>query len=325
MDMFAALRAFVGVIDAGGFTAAGRQAGQAASSLTRQVDALEAHLGTRLLNRSTRGLTLTTAGEAYYPRAQAILTELDEAGRALGETADGPVRGLLRVSLPVAFARLHVSPFIPGFMARYPDVELDLEVTDRRASIVEQRIDLAIRLGPLESSSLIARRLAPHRRVVCASPAYLAARGVPRVPADLADHACLAFAFPDGHRRWQFFRDGQSEAHAVTGPLRAGEVEALKQAAVAGFGLVLMPSWLVGQDVGQGLLRPVLTDWRAEIARPAGMPTPEGEPGIHALCLPGRRNAPKVRAFVDYLASAYGAPPYWERAMEGAADSETVA
>lgn len=310
MDMFAAIRAFVAVVDEGGFAPAARRAGQAASSFTRHVDALEAELGVALLNRSTRQISLTAAGEIYYPQAVRLLAGLEEAHRGIRER-DGPPRGLLRVSLPVSFARLHVIPFLPRFMAEYPGVELDLMVSDTVVNLVEQRIDVAIRLGALDSSSLIARRLAAHHRVVCASPAYLAQRGIPQKPEDLAHHACLTFAFADGERRWLFAQGDRIERIRVSGPLRANQGEALKEAALGGFGLVMLPTWLVGEEIAQGGLRPVLSEWQADIGR-IGAPPP-GESGIHAVYLPDRRGSPKVRAFVQFLAERFGSPAYWDR------------
>jgi len=312
MDMFAAVRAFVAVVDEGGFAPAARRAGQAASSFTRQVDALEGELGVSLLNRSTRRVSLTAAGDVYYAQAVSILAGLEEANRTIRER-DGPPRGLLRVSLPASFARMHVTPFLPRFMAEYPGVELDLLMSDELVNLIERRIDVVVRLGALDSSSLIARRLAPHRRVVCASPAYLERRGMPAAPGDLKDHACLTFAFADGERRWRFTRGERIEQIRVKGPLRANQAEALKEAALAGFGVVMLPTWLVGEEIAQGILLPLLGDWHADIGR-LGAP-PVAENGIHALYLPDRRGSPKVRVFVDFLAERFGSPPYWDRAL----------
>ncbi|WP_022677238.1 substrate binding domain-containing protein, partial [Novosphingobium sp. B-7] len=167
----------------------------------------------------------------------------------------------------------------------------------------------------LDSSSLVARRLAPQRRLVCASPAYLAAHGTPQVPQDLADHACLTFAFADGERRWRLTRDGQHEWVRVAGPLRTNHADTIRETALAGAGLALLPTWLVGEDVAQGRLRPVLAEWHGDIARP-GAPPP-GDPGIHALYLPDRRGMAKVRLLVDFLAESFGTPPYWERCLPG--------
>ncbi|MFD2783417.1 substrate binding domain-containing protein [Novosphingobium pokkalii] len=237
-----------------------------------------------------------------------------EANRALRE-GPGAARGLLRLSLPVTFARLHVTPWLPAFLAAHPDITLDVVVTDTMLDLAAQRIDVAVRLGALDSSSLLARRLAPQRRVVCASPAYLAARGTPQVPQDLASHACLTFAFADGERRWRLSRDGQHEWVRVAGPLRTNHADTIREMALAGAGLALLPTWLVGEDVAQGRLCPVLDGWQADVARPGA--SPPGDAGIHALYLPDRRGMGKVRLLVDFLAERFGSPPYWDRGLNG--------
>lgn len=311
MDLFGALQAFVAVAEEGGFAPAARKAGLATSSLTRQVDTLEAHLGTLLLNRSTRSVTLTPAGEDYLGQATRILADLEEANRSVSER-DGPPRGVLRVSLPVVFARLHVTPIVPDFLRACPGIEIEIVMTDRVVNLVEDRIDVAIRLGTLDSSSLVARRLAPHHRRLCASPAYLAEHGEPQVPADLARHRCLTFSYGSADRTWRFARDGREESIRVRGPLRANDSETLKSAALAGLGLLLMPTWLVGRELADGALRPVLPGWSAEVGRgSAGVRT---DAGVFALYLPDRRGSAKVRAFVDFLAACFGSPPYWDAA-----------
>ena len=245
MDMFAAMGAFVAVAGSGSFAAAARKSGVATSSLTRQVDALEAEIGASLFNRSTRGLTLTPAGDDYLERVRRILADVEDAGRSVGDR-DGTPRGILRVSLPVAFARLHVAPILPGFLRACPEVELELVTTDRIVDMVGERIDVAIRLGSLPSSFMVARRLGGHRRLVCASPKYLDCFGAPERPVDLVDRPCLTFVYGDGDRAWRFKRDGSEQLVRVRGPLKSSDSETLRSAAVAGLGLVLLPTWLVG-------------------------------------------------------------------------------
>jgi len=304
LDLFASVRAFVTVVDRGAFTRAAREMGVSTSSLTRLVDSLEEHLGVLLLNRSTRRLTLTDAGESYHEQATRILGELDEANRSVGEIG-GPPRGLLRLSLPVAFAQLHISPAIPDFLRAYPGIELELILTDAMVNLVEERVDLAIRIGSLDSSSLVARKLAPQRRVLCASPGYLAVRGEPQVPADLARHDCLTFFYGRGDRSWHFAKDGAEQVVRIAGAIRANNSLVLRDAAIAGSGLVLVPSWLVGNDIEAGRLRPVLTDWQANPSAAAA--------AIHAVYLPNRRSSKAVRAFIDFLSARFGSPPYWDR------------
>ncbi len=303
MDTFAALKAFVMVVESGGFSSASRRMGVAASSITRQVDALENSLGTLLLNRSTRNVTLTNSGESYFEHATRILADLENANIDVSEMS-GPPRGLLRVSLPVAFARLHIAPILPAFTRRYPDIQLDLTMTDSIVDLVEQRLDMTIRLGVVESPGLIARKLAPHKRVVCAAPDYLGENGVPQSPAELSSHNCLTFAYGSGINRWSF-AGPSTETICVSGNLRANNSEVIREAAIGGMGLALMPSWLVGSDIESGRLRVLLPEWEAN---------PGGADGaISAVFLPNRRTSKKVRAFVDFLTERFGSPPYWDR------------
>jgi DNA-binding transcriptional LysR family regulator len=308
MDVFASVKAFVAVTDEGGFAKAARKTGAATSSVTRQVDALEEYLGTILLNRSTRNVSLTPAGESYYVQATRILSDLEEARRSVSERS-GPPRGLLRVSLPVAFARLHIAPVVSEFLKSCPGIELELLMTDSVANLVEDRIDVAIRIGSLESSSLMARKLAPHRRVVCASPEYLKTHGEPRAPADLAKHNCLTFSYSTGDHTWRFARAGLDEQVRVRGNLRTNHSETLQAAALAGLGVLLMPTWLIGADLAEGRLNRVLTDWQANVGRQSSA---RQQGGIYAVYLPDRRSSGKVRVFTEFLSRKFGSPPYWD-------------
>jgi DNA-binding transcriptional LysR family regulator len=302
MDTFAALKAFVAVIEEGGFAPAGRRMGVATSSVTRQVDSLEESLGTHLLNRSTRSVTLTSVGETYFEHASRILGDLESANIEVSEGAGLP-RGLLRVSLPVAFARLHIAPAIPAFARLYPGIRLDLTMTDNVVDLVEQRLDLAIRLGGVEASSLVARKMAPHRRLVCASPDYLGEQGMPQSPADLASHDCLTFSYAQGSSIWRF--SGRSdETVRVSGSVRANNSEVLREAAIGGMGLIMMPSWLVSADIEAGRLHVVLPEWEPSMSGAGG--------AIYAVYQPNRRSSKKVRAFVDFLIERFGSPPYWD-------------
>lgn len=304
MDRFAAASAFAAVVEHGGFAPAARRLGVAPSSLTRQLNGLEEALGALLLNRSTRSVTLTDAGRRYYEDVRRILEDLENADRAVGERA-GPPNGLLRVTMPVAFGRLHIAPALPGFLRRWPQVRVDIQLTDAMTNLVEDRIDIAIRLGPLQTSSLVARKLAPHRRVICASPDYLGERGVPREPLDLAHHNCLLFDYQTLDHSWTMARDGKSEKVEVSGNLRANGSEVLREAAIGGAGLILMPTWLVGGDIAAGRLQPVLEEWS---------PSPGAEEGaISAVYLHNRRGSKKIGSFIEFMADHFGAPPYWDR------------
>lgn len=303
MDQLASLKGFVAVAMHKGFAKAARDVGMATSSITRQVDSLEEHLGVQLLNRSTRQVTLTPAGDVYFEQAVRILDDLDEADRSVSE-ALGPPRGVLRVSAPLAFSRLHIAPCLAGFGRAAPDVTLDVVAADHVVNLVEERIDVAIRLGALETSSLIARKLAPHRRFVCASPDYLGEHGEPDHPEDLMKHQCLSFAFGDGHQEWLFERDGERLDVTPSGPIQANSSELLREAAIGGAGLIMMPSWLVGEDVRAGRLHRVLKEW---VVGHTDM-----DASIHAVYLPNRRGSKKVRAFIEHLVGHFGTPPYWD-------------
>ncbi|NIA71923.1 LysR family transcriptional regulator [Pelagibius litoralis] len=300
MDRFAALKAFVTMVDAGGFAPAARRMGLATSSVTRQVDALEAKLAVKLVNRSTRSVTLTDAGQGYYEKARRLLGDLEEAD--LSVAGAGDPRGLLRVSAPPAFGRLHLAPMLADYLRLFPEVTLDLLFTDAIINLVEENVDVAIRLGALESSSLVARKLAEHSRVICASPAYLERAGIPQSPQDLAGHDCLTFAYRPGAdhsrlSRWHLEGVKGTAAVEVTGPVRANSSETLVRMALCGLGLIMMPTWLVGSDLHGGRLRRVLADWQVN---------PQAEDtGIYAVYLDNRRGVPKLRSFLDFLAERW--------------------
>ena len=303
MNTLEAMRTFVRVVDSGGFSAAARQLAVAVSSVTRQIDALEAELGAQLLRRSTRAVILTDAGETYYAQATRILDDLDELHRSLGGLDAAP-RGLLRVTLPVAFGRLHVAPHVPAFLAQYPDLELDLLMSDAVTNLVEANADLAVRIGGTDDPGLVARKLAPHHRVVCASPAYLEEHGTPTSPADLASHRCLTFAYGSRQKSWRFRRNGKVEEVRVRGPLHANNAEVLCTAAVQSVGLVLMATWLVSDAIRRKHLVAVLTDHEAS---PGSF-----DSDIHAMFPPSRRSSLKVRCFIDFFQKQFGSPPYWD-------------
>lgn len=304
MDRFAELKTFCTVAACAGFSPAARQLGLATSSVTRLVDALEARLGTILLNRSTRSVTLTDAGRAYHEDAQRILEQLDAADDAVADGA-AELKGVLRVAAPVTFACMYLTPILPLLRARHPGLLLDLRLSDSAANLIDESIDVAIRIGGLDpQANLVARRLAGHERVLCASPAYLAARGVPRHPADLRDHDCLHFAFADNRRVWRLRRQGvvsdvtqgemPVEEIPVDSVIQANSGELLRQAALSGLGVAMLGQWLVGADLRAGRLVRVLADYQVN---PGTM-----DVGLYALYQSSRRGARKIRVFVDLLA-----------------------
>jgi DNA-binding transcriptional LysR family regulator len=295
MDRFAELKAFCLVAASGGFSPAARQLGVATSSVTRLVDALEARLGAVLLNRSTRSVTLTDTGRSYYEEARRVLEQLDAADDAVAGQG-GDVKGVLRVAAPVSFATLHIAPILPELRARYPRLVLNLRLSDEAARLVDESIDVAIRIGRIEpDSTLVARRLGSHRRLLCASPAYLASRGMPILPPDLAHHDCLQLA---ERRVWRMRRlegEGEAEEISIDAVLQANSAELLRQAALAGLGVAMLAHWLVRDDVAAGRLVPVLPAWEAN---PGPM-----DVALHALYQTNRRGSHKIRAFVDLLAA----------------------
>lgn len=303
MDKFSALKAFVTVVEQGSFSLAARRAGVAPSSLTRQVNSLETQLGTPLLNRSTRRLSLTEVGGSYFEDARRILAEIADADRAAND-ASGPPSGTLRVAAPVAFAKIHISPMLANYLNHYPAIKLDLRLSDTIVNLVDERVDVAIRLANLPDSALVVRKLAPHRRVICASPSYLAERGIPDSPAALVSHNCLLFDYGSGDDSWSFTRDLETQKVRVTGNMRANGSEILLQAALNGVGLVLLATWLVAEHITKGNLVPVLDNWATTIGNDEGT--------ISAVFPANRRGSKKVASFLAHLSEHFGTPAYWD-------------
>ena len=288
MDKFAAMRVFMKIADAGNLSAAGRQLGLSLTSVSRQLMALEEVLGTTLVERSTRHLSLTEAGLLYYERAKQILEEVDEAERGL--TAHrGVASGRLHVSAPSLLGRLRLSPMLPGFLAEQTAVSIDLMLVDRPVRLAEEGIDVALRIGPLEDSGLIVRKLDDIQLIVCAAPDYLRRRGEPAKPDDLLEHDCLAFGDVPGVAEWTFQEGAVRRSLRMPTRLCANDFDTLVSAALAGAGLVRVPSWQVAHFVADGRLQIVLKAYQ----RP---PTP-----LSILSLRNRLRLPKVRAFVDFL------------------------
>jgi DNA-binding transcriptional LysR family regulator len=307
MDYFAAMRAFVRSVDLGSFSKAAAEETVKVSTISRYISALEADLGAALLNRSTRGLHLTEAGTTFYQHALRILAGVEEARLATTSLNQRP-RGVLRINIPGAFGRRHVMPHVPDFLAAYPDIAVDATLTDATVNLIETGTDLAIRIGALADSTLVARRLAPHRRALVASPAYLANRPPLQAPTDLMHHECLPFALQPTDA-WYFLPHNDDAAEPlevkVNGRLRANDSEALHAAALAGLGLALLPTWLIGEDLRSGRLLAQLSAWEALIA-------PGPERAVWAVYPPKKVVAPKVRAFLTFLADRFGKPPYWD-------------
>ena len=288
MDKFAAMRVFVGITDAGNLSAAGRQLGLSLTSVSRQLMALEEVLGTTLVERTTRHLSLTEAGRLYYERAKQILEEVAEMEHAL-TMQTGVASGRLHVSAPSLLGRLRLAPMLPGFLVEQPRVSIDLMLVDRPVRLAEEGIDVALRTGPLEDSGLIVRKLDDIQLVVCAAPNYLRRRGEPARPDDLVEQDCLAFGDVPGMAEWSFQEGAVRRSLRIPTRLCANDFDTLVSAALAGAGLVRVPSWQVAHYLADGRLRIVLEAYQ----RPA---TP-----LSILTLRNRLLLPKVRAFVDFL------------------------
>jgi DNA-binding transcriptional LysR family regulator len=296
MDRFLALRAFCAVATAGGFSAAARQLGVATSSVARLMDALEQTIGSPLLNRSTRSVTLTDAGRDYFARATSILEQLEEADNAAGADS-GMARGLLRITAPVTFSSMFLAPLLPELGRRHPELALDLRLDDSVTNLVAESIDLAIRIGGVERNpNLIARKLATHQRFICASPAYLARHAAPRAPADLARHNCLLFAYSAGAQQWRLQNGAGIDEVEVHGTLTVNNVDVLRQAVTGGLGLALLPAWLVRADLASGALVRVLEQYDVN---PGTM-----DVGVYGLYPASRRGSAKIKAVLDLLAAA---------------------
>ncbi|WP_025516839.1 LysR family transcriptional regulator [Bordetella trematum] len=295
MDTPTAMQTFVNVVELGSFAAAAERANAARSVITRQIAFLEQKYGVRLLNRSTRKLSMTEAGRAFYDRVRPLLHELDELSLALLAQGPGqPPSGQLRIAAPVSFGILQLSPAINAYLQRYPQVTVDLDLNDRTVDLVEEGFDVAVRIGPLNDSSLVARPLAPQALHVCASPDYLDRHGMPAHPEALRQHRCLHYRYASGGVDWPFEKNGQTTLVRITPAMRANNGDVLRTAALAGQGIILQPEFLVGDDLRAARLVAVLPEYR--------------RPPITMMAVyPQRRLlSPKVRTFVDHLEMHFG-------------------
>ena len=292
MDKLSSLRAFVRVVEHGSFSEAARALRLSRSAVSKHVIELEEELGVQLLVRTTRSAAPTENGRAYYERAVAILADLEEADLAVAQL-HAEARGLLRVNAPMSFGTLQLGPVVVAFMEKYPELQVQLTLTDEQIDAVQEGFDVTLRIAELASSSLIARRLLGVPRVFCASPAYITQRGAPEHPKDLKNHDCLTYGFLATGHQWKLI--GPDGEHFVSVPwkLCANNAEVLKQAALAGRGIALLPAFIAGAALEDGKLVPVLTNYRApEIA-------------LYAIYPPTRHLSSKVRLFIDFLVERF--------------------
>ncbi|GAB5343122.1 LysR family transcriptional regulator [Pseudomonas fluorescens] len=293
------LAAFVAVVEALSFTEAAKVIGRDATIVSRRVGQLEERLGIRLLSRTTRRVALTEVGTLYYQRVRALLDELDGATQEASNFATSP-QGLLRVSLPITFGRRWVAPLLPAFIAQHPKIRVDARFADRFVDVVAEGFDVAIRVGVLRDSTLVAKQIAPFRNRLYAAPSYIASHGLPQNLEGLAEHACLGFCSLSSWPDWVLKNGSQQKTFRPTGPLISDSSESLLQAAVEGVGIILTPDWLAGAAVRDGKLVQVLTQWEGAEAG-----------GIYAVMPPGRLVPTKTRVFVDQITHAIQAG--WEQ------------
>lgn len=299
MDRFTSMQIFIAAVDEGSFAAAARRFKLSAAMAGKHVSAIESDLNVRLLQRSTRRLSLTDAGERYYERCKVILEVLEDANREASDVQKTP-KGLLRVAAPVAFGAMHLGRIVSRYLEQFPEVSLDVVLEDKYADLLENRIDVAIRVGRLEDPTLVTRRLAPCRMVLCASPEYLKKHGTPETPDHLSRAPRLAFRQAVSAGDWTIY-DAQGRPHSIEGPCRmtANNIQLLLESVLAGTGIAYGPNFVFGEHIKQGKLIKLLPAYRTT------------ELTIQAVYPSAIRIPFKVRSFVDFIAKALGDTPLW--------------
>ncbi len=297
MSSLADMEIFARVVATGSMSAAARDLGLSPAVVSKRLGRLEERLGTRLLQRTTRQIALTEAGEGYHQRVLAILANIEEAESFVARRS-ADARGTLKISAPTTFGRMHIAPYLAPFMHTNSGLTVNMQLTDDLIDIVGEGYDLAIRIAELSDSTLVARRLAPVRRILVATPGYIAEHGAPRTIEDLQSHVCLA---PHNNDPWRLEGPGGSVVFRPAGPLQTNSSEVVREAVLAGLGVAQRSTWDIGPELAAGKLVQVLPDYVAS-----------RNVAVHAV-YPSRQFLPaKVRLFIDYLAGLYGPVPYWE-------------
>ena len=299
MDTIEGMRTFLAVVSEGSFSRAAERLGMSPQLVSKYVGQLERRLNVRLLNRSTRQMSITEAGHAYYGRCQQVLADIDEMESTVSELT-AKARGTLRINAPMSYGILHLTRAIVEYQSTQPEVDINLTLNDRVVDIVSEGFDLAIRIAELDDSSLVARKLAPIRLVVCGAPEYFQKRGVPQTPEQLSEHQCLGYAYFSDRDVWRFERGGKSHAVQIDGRFSANNGDVLRLSAIAGAGIVLQPTFLVGGDIRAGRLQIVLEKYRVK------------ELSLYAVYAHRQYLSAKVRTFVDFLTGYWGFPPRWD-------------
>ena len=298
MHNFGDAEIFASVVSAGSMSAAGRELGLSPAVVSKRLRRLEDRLGTRLLQRTTRQISLTEAGQGYYERVVAILAGIEEAEAFVTRRSE-LARGTLKVSAPTSFGRMHIAPHINAFMEANPDLSINLVLSDEFVDIVGDGFDIAVRIAELSDSSLVARKLAPVHRILCAAPSYLRAHGEPRTMEDLSRHVCLP---AHNGESWRLEGPDGPFTHRPHGPLQTNSSEVIRECVIGGVGIALRSTWDVGEELSAGRLVRVLPQYEGS-----------RNVAIHALYASRRFLPAKVRVFIDYLADLYGPSPYWDR------------
>jgi DNA-binding transcriptional LysR family regulator len=303
MDRIDAMKTYIAVVQEGSFSRAAEKLDMSPQLVSKYVSQLESHLGTRLLNRTTRRVHTTEAGAGYAQRAQQVLADIDDIENELSNL-QRTARGILRINAPVSFAIQHLAGLLTDFQKRYADVQVDLQLNDRKVNIVDEGFDIALRIGNLKDSSLIAKRLAPIRLVSCAAPAYLASHGTPRHPSELSQHRYLSYSYMDEEITFRRRTQGQTPAAFTTRALKSTFIvnngDVLTQAAIAGAGIIIQPTFITGPAIAAGKLTPVLEDYELEPL------------ALYAVYAHRQLLSSKVRCFIDFIGDYFGDPPHWD-------------
>ena len=304
MDRFENMGAFIRVVEAGSISGAADRLGVAKSAVSRRLKELEEHLGVELFHRTTRRMNLTDTGRAFYHQSVRILEDVLEAEHATSQ-AHGTLKGSLKIALPSTFGLMHMGPAINEFLQAHPQIEFDLDFNDREVDLIQEGFDLAIRIANLPDSSLIARRLAPIRIVMCASPVYLEEKGMPQSPDELKDHQCLVYSLLRDFEYWHLTDiDGNETRTKIHPYLKASTGEFLKDAAVEGMGIIMVPSFIAYKEIERGALLPLLKDYKIPHV------------DAYAIYPQTRHLSQRVRAFVDFLVKRFEGTPYWDLCLE---------
>jgi DNA-binding transcriptional LysR family regulator len=302
MELLAEMMAFAKVVETKSFSAAADALRTSKSLVSKQVSNLESALGVKLLNRTTRRMSLTEIGAAYYEHCARIAQEIDAAAETVTQLQAEP-RGVLKITSPVIFSSMHLAPALQTFLKRYEHVDVELNASDRVIDIVEEGYDLAIRITENPSPTMVARKIGPVRWVTCASPDFLKRHGAPRTPQELNDHQCLVYlGLPAQHSGWRYRVGSKEVTMHVTGKCRVNNSEVLLQLALGGAGIVMFPTYILGPYLKSGRLVEILAD---SVANP--------DTYLYATYLPNRYMLPKVRAFIDHLMEHFGPEPHWDK------------